>query len=330
MLTTALTRLFALDHPIILAPMGGVSGGALAAAVSNAGGLGLVGGGYGDAEWLHRELSLARQRATRSWGVGLITWAIEPAVLELALSFRPAALMLSFGDPRRHVDAIRRAGCRLICQVQGLEEARLAVEAGADVIVAQGTEGGGHGGQRSTLPLVPAVVDRVAPTPVVAAGGIADGRGLAAALALGAEGALIGTRFYAARESLGHDAAKARIVAADGGSTRRTRVFDIVRDYAWPGPYTGRALRNDFMSRWDGREDALAAALTAERAAFRSAAADGDFDTAMVWAGEGVDLIDSVEDAATLVARIARDAETQLRRAVALAGGATDVRDVTG
>jgi len=321
MLTTALTRLFGLAHPIILAPMGGVSGGALTAAVSNAGGLGLVGGGYGDPEWLRRELSLVREHAKRPWGVGLITWSIGPAVLDLALSFKPAAFMLSFGDPRPHVDAIRRAGCKLICQVQGLDEARLAMEAGADVIVAQGTEGGGHGGQRSTLPLVPAVVDRVAPTPVVAAGGIADGRGLAAALALGAAGALIGTRFYAARESLGHEAAKARIVAADGGSTQRTRVFDIVRDYAWPGSYTGRALRNDFMSRWDGRPDALAAALGGERAAFRRAAADGDFDTAMVWAGEAVDLIDRVDDAGALVERIARDAETRLRAAVSLIGG---------
>ncbi|MBS0326993.1 MAG: nitronate monooxygenase [Proteobacteria bacterium] len=322
MLTTALTRLFDLTHPIVLGPMGGVSGGMLTAAVSNAGGLGLVGGGYGDPEWLGRELSLAREQANRPWGCGLITWAIKPEVLDLALSFEPAAFMLSFGDPRAHVDAIRRAGCKLICQVQGLDEARLAVEAGADLIVAQGTEAGGHGGQRSTLPLVPAVVDLVAPIPVVAAGGIADGRGLAAALALGACGALIGTRFYAARESLGHDAAKARIVAADGGDTRRTRVFDVVRDYSWPKPYTGRALRNDFMARWDGREDALAASLSAERTAFRSAAAAGDFDTAMVWAGEAVDLIDRVDDAAALVARIARDAETCLRRAAALADGA--------
>lgn len=313
MLATALTRLFDLDHPIILAPMGGVSGGALAAAVSNAGGLGLVGGGYGDPEWLRRELAIAHEQATRPWGAGLITWAIKPGVLDLALSFRPAAFMLSFGDPRPHAETIRRAGCKLICQVQGLDEARLAIEAGADVIVAQGTESGGHGGQRSTLPLVPAVVDLVAPIPVVAAGGIGDGRGLAAALALGAAGALLGTRFYAAHEALGHDAAKARIVAADGGNTRRTRVFDVVRDYAWPKPYTGRALRNDFMSRWDGREDALAASLPTERTTFRSAAASGDFDTAMVWAGEAVDLIDSVDDAGVLVERISGDAEARLR-----------------
>ena len=238
-------------------------------------------------------------------------------VLDLALAARPDAVMLSFGDPRPHARAIRDRGCALICQVQGRDEARLAQEAGADFIVAQGTEGGGHGGSRATLPLVPAVVDWVAPTPVVAAGGIADGRGLAAALMLGAHGALIGTRFCATDEALGRDAAKARLVAAHGGDTARTRVFDIVRDYAWPAPYTGRALRNGFMDRWHGCEDALADALGAERGRYRSAVDADDFDTALVWAGEAVDLVTSVEPAATIVARIAEDAETRLRSGVA-------------
>lgn len=132
---------------------------------------------------------------------------------------------------------------------------------------------------------VPAITDAVAPIPVVAAGGIADGRGLAAALMLGAHGALIGTRFYATPEALGHEAAKQRIVAAHGGETARTRVFDIVRGYAWPPLYTGRALRNRFMDRWDGRETELEVALEAERAAYQAAAAKGDCGTAVVWAG---------------------------------------------
>lgn len=318
MIATALTRMFGLRHPIVLAPMGAVSGGRLAAAVSNAGGLGLVGGGYGDPAWLRTELELVRSGTQRPWGVGLITWAIEPAVLELALSFRPAAFMLSFGDPRPWVPAIKAAGCRLICQVQTVADARLAKDAGADVVVAQGTEAGGHGAQRATLPLVPAVVDAVAPLPVLAAGGIVDGRGLAAALALGAHGALIGTRFYASIEALAYPTAKARVVAAQGGDTMRTGVFDIVRGYAWPAPYTGRALTNRFVQRWHGREDALRNALEGERAAFRSAAAAGDFDTAMVWAGEGVDLIDDVPAADALVERISADAETRLRGAAAL------------
>jgi nitronate monooxygenase len=214
MIVTALTEMFGLQHPIVLGPMGGVSGGHLAATVSNAGGLGLVGGGYGDPAWLRTELALVTAETQQPWGVGLITWSIDQSVFDLALSYRPDAFMLSFGDPRPYAPAIKSAGSKLICQVQDLAETRLAQEAGADIIVAQGTEAGGHGARRATLPLVPAVVDAVAPTPVLAAGGIADGRGLAAALMLGAHGALIGTRFYASTEALGQDRAKLRSLRA--------------------------------------------------------------------------------------------------------------------
>jgi len=318
MIATALTKAFELDYPIVLAPMGGASGGRLAAAVSNAGGLGLVGGGYGDREWLARELALVDDAATRAWGVGLITWSIRPGILELALSHRPRALMLSFGDPRPHASAIKAAGCTLVCQVQGVAEARLAQEAGADFIVAQGTEAGGHGGSRSTFPLVPAIVDLVAPTPVLAAGGIMDGRGVAAALMLGAHGALMGTRFLASDEALGRDAAKRRLVEASGGDTARTRVFDVVRGYGWPEGYTGRALSNRFMARFDGREDVLVATLDRERDAYFAAVERDDFDTALVWAGEGIDLVKSVEPAAKLVRDIGDDAEARLRGAASL------------
>ncbi|HEX8013465.1 MAG TPA: nitronate monooxygenase [Casimicrobiaceae bacterium] len=319
MIATALTEMFGLRHPIVLAPMGAVSGGRLAATVSNAGGLGLVGGGYGDPAWLRTELSRVKEGTRQPWGVGLITWSVDRGVVELVLGYRPHAVMLSFGDPRPYASAIKSAGCKLICQVQGFAEMKLAQDSGADIIVAQGTEAGGHGAQRATLPLVPAVVDAVAPIPVVAAGGIADGRGLAAALMLGAHGALIGTRFYASTEALGPHQAKQRIVAAHGNQTARTCVFDIVRGYAWPPGYPGRALRNRFMERWHDRESDLAAVLETERAAYQVAARDGDYDTAVVWAGEGVDLIKSVESAAALVARISAEAEAQLRVGAKLA-----------
>ncbi len=311
---TALTEAIGLEYPIVLAPMASVSGGRLAAAVSDAGGLGLVGGGYGDARWLREQLSLARAGTTRPWGVGLITWAATHETVRLALDYEPRVFMLSFGDPRPYVPAIKSAGCALICQVQDVEGAHAAEAAGADVIVAQGTEAGGHGAARATLPLVPAVVDAVAPTtPVLAARGIADGRGLAAALMLGAQGVLMGTRFYAAAESLGHPRAKVRIVAGEGGDTRRTRVFDVVRGHEWPEPYTGRALRNRFLERWEGREDELAAGSDAEGRAFREAVGEGDFETAMVWAGEAVDLIAEVAGAAELVRSIGAEAESNLR-----------------
>lgn len=313
-LKTPLTELLGLTYPIVLAPMGAVSGGELAAAVSNAGGLGLVGGGYGDRQWLSRELCLAATNARDRWGVGLITWHASHEAVELALSYRPKVFFLSFGDPRPYIRAIKDAGCVLILQVQDIEAAREAKAQGADIVVAQGAEAGGHGAIRATLPLVPAVVDAVDPLPVLAAGGIGDGRGLAAALALGAAGALIGTRFCAANEALTHPGAKQRLVSAQGAQTMRTRVFDTARGYTWPPPYTGRALRNTFMSKWHDRD----AALTADRAElerYRAAAQAGDFDTALVWAGECVDMIDRIEPAGAIVQRIGLEAEEWLQRA---------------
>jgi nitronate monooxygenase len=311
---TALTEAFGLEYPIVSAPMGWVSGGRLAAAVSNAGGLGLVAGAYGDPVWLQPQLELVQAEAKRPWGVGLITWAAPPASLELALHYRPAADFLSFGDPGKYAQLIKAVGCTLICQVQEVESARQAVAAGADIVVAQGSEAGGHAGVRATLPLVPAVVDAVAPVPVLAAGGIADGRGLAAALMLGAQGALLGTRFYAAAESLGHEQARGRLVAASAGDTVRSHVFDIVRDfYPWPEPYVARALHNRFVDRWHGREPELQGALTEETPAYWRARDEGDVDVAAVFAGECVDLIRAVEPAAELVRQIGGEAEALLR-----------------
>jgi nitronate monooxygenase len=311
---TALTEAFGLKYPIVLAPMGSVAGGRLAAEVSNSGGLGLVGGGYGDPDWLREELSLARDKARRPWGVGLITWCATQEIVDLALSYEPNAFMLSFGDSSPYASAIKETGCKLICQVQNIEGALAAEAAGADVIVAQGTEAGGHGAEHaSTLPLLPAVVDAVDATPVLAAGGIADGRGLAAALMLGAQGVLIGTRFYASIEALGHEQAKEQIVAARGSETKRTQVFDVVRGLEWPEEYTGRALRNDFLERWDGWEKELATAPDGEDEAFRKAEQEGNTDISMVWCGEAVDLISDVPAAAELVRRVGAEAEARLQ-----------------
>src|SRR6476620_1958546 len=299
MIRTKLTDMFELQHPLILAPMGGVAGGALAAAVSNAGGLGLVGGGYGDREWLRTELSVVKAGTKRPWGVGLITWSIEPDLLDLALSYRPDAFILSFGDPRPHVPAIRKAGCRLICQVQDLAQAKLAAAAGADLIVAEGNEAGGHSGTRGTLPFVPAAVDAVAPLPVVAAGGIADGRGLAAALALGAQGALLGTRFVMSDEAGALPAYLARL--RDGRET--DTVYSQLFDGGWPdSPH--RTLRNGLIDAWEaaGRPGPGARAGEGEVVG-RTAAGDpisryqsvspaegfeGDVDELPMWAGQSV------------------------------------------
>src|SRR5215469_6088537 len=259
-LRTAFTELFSIQHPIALAPMGGSAGGALAAAVSEGGGLGLVGGGRCDADWLDRELGLVAAGTRKPWGVGFQSWAVDVALIERALAHGPRAVMLSFGDPRPLAEPIRRAGSMLIIQVTDLREAREAIDVGADVIVAQGTEAGGHSGQagRSTLSFVPVVVDLAAPTPVLAAGGIADGRGLAAALALGAAGALIGTRFQAATEALVDPSVPKAILEGSGEDTERGTLLDIARGSGWPSRYPARTLRHPFTELWRRRADQLA------------------------------------------------------------------------
>jgi len=238
--------------------------------------------------------------------------AKNPRILNLVLERRPPAIMLSFGDVRPHADKIKRAGALMICQIQTVAQAKDAVANGADVLVPQGAEGGGHGISRGTLPLVPAVVDIAGGIPVAAAGGIADGRGLAAALMLGADGVLVGTRFYASQEAAGFTAAKERIVAANGDQTIRSILFDIARGNVWPAPYGGRLLQNDFTERWRGREAELLQHQGAESARYAEARAAGDFDTAGVIAGEAVDLIEDIPPAAVIVERMIKEATALL------------------
>jgi len=316
-LRTKLTELLGIRHPVLLAPMGGTAGGSLAAAVSRAGGLGLIGGGDSMSigpDWVEREFAAAGNQRV---GCGFITWALveRPEVLDLALRHAPAALMLSFGDAAPYLPRIKTTGIPVICQVQSLAQARQVLEQGADIIVAQGAEAGGHGARRATLPLVPAVVDMVAASgrdvPVVASGGFADGRGLAAALMLGAAGVLMGTRFHAAEESLLAPEGKQRIVASSGDDTQRSKVFDIANGSRWPREYNSRTLVNRFTETWRGREAALATDA-AVIAGYEKARAAGEFDTAAVNAGEGVDLIHAVEPAGEIVRRVVAEAEAAL------------------
>ena len=319
-MTRPITEVLGIRHPIVLAPMGGVAGGRLAAAVTAAGGLGLIGTGYADAGWIDAQFDLADGARV---GIGFITWdlARSPARLAAALARRPVAVMLSFGDAGPFLDRIRASGAKVLLQVQTLAAAVEAAALAPDVIVAQGHEAGGHGGGRGLLPLLPAVVDRVGPIPVLAAGGIADGRGLVACQALGAAGVLIGTRFYTAEESLAAPAAKARAVRESGDRTTRTRVFDIVRRLPWPPHWTGRALRNEFTERWHGRESALEAETDTEQPRYAAAVEAGAFDTAAVWAGEGLDLVRDVAPAGVILERLVREAEAVRTRLGRASGG---------
>ncbi len=313
-ISTPLTNLLGICHPILAAPMDLVADARLTTAVSAAGGLGILGGGYGNEHWLARELDLLVQSQVR-FGVGFITWSMakQPKLLDLALESKPAAVMLSFGDPRPFVDRIKRTGAILICQIQSAALAREAAAAGADVLVAQGTEAGGHGVSRGLVALVPEVVDAVGNSmPVVAAGGIADGRGLAAALMLGASGVLLGTRFYATEEAAGEQAAKERIRAATGDDTLRSIVFDISRRNVWPAPFSGRCLRNAHLDRWFGREVDLLRHQEEEATRYATARRDGDFDVAAVIAGESSGLIREICSARDVVERIVGQASALL------------------
>ena len=316
-LRTAFTELLGLRHPIALAPMGGSAGGALAAAVGNAGGLGLLGGGNGNRNWLARELPVVTSGTRGPWGVGFQSWAVDAATVELALESRPTAVMLSFGDPRPLAGPVLASGATLIIQVTSLDEARQALDVGADVIVAQGTEAGGHGARHgwSTLAFTPVVADLAAPVPVLAAGGIADGRGVAAALALGAAGALVGTRLLATAEALEDPAAKKAIVDASGEDTERSAVLDIARGSRWPREYTGRTLAHPFLDEWRDREDELAASPAA-RSDYQLGVASGELPPQPVWASQAIDLITDLPPAAEVVASLAAQAEAALARAL--------------
>jgi nitronate monooxygenase len=315
-IVTPVTQRLGIVHPILLAPMDRVADARLTAAVSGAGGFGILGGGYGDEQWLSRELDLLEQPRPR-FGVGFITWSMakQQKLLDLALERKPIAVMLSFGDPKPFVDRIKRTGAILICQIQSLALAKEAATAGADILIAQGTEAGGHGASRGLISLVPEVVDAIGTNiPVVAAGGIADGRGLAAALMLGASGILMGTRFYASREAAGVQAAKERIREAAGDDTLRSIVFDISRRNVWPAPFTGRCLRNTQTDRWFGREIELMRHLDEESAKYAAAREAGDFDIAAVIAGEAVGLIHDIPSAHDVIERVVREASELLAR----------------
>lgn len=309
-LRTSLTTRLNIRHPILLAPMSGCAGGALAAAVTEAGGLGLIGGGVADPEWLKTEY--VRAGNTRV-GVGFITWLLaqRPDTLAVALDRQPAAIMLSFGDHTPFVDAIKKAEVPLICQVQTVAQAIHAARTGADIIIAQGQEAGGHGmTARGTIIVAPAIVDAIDPeVPIVAAGGIADGRGLAAALMLGCGGVLMGTRFVATNESLYTEIRKSAIVGAAGDETIRTEVFDILRrGEPWPHQFTGRALRNEVAEQWLGDVSALYENLDEERARFAEADARDDMSGGVLWAGESVDLVHDIVPAREIVERTVADA----------------------
>ncbi len=226
-------------------------------------------------------------------------------------------MIFAFGDATAYIARCKEAGVPTLWQVQRLDQARQALAAEVDILVAQGQEAGGHGLERGLTTLLPAVRDLAGDDQlVVAAGGIGDGRGLAASLMLGADGVMMGTRFFAAAEACGPPGAGARLVAATGDDTVRTRVFDLARGFDWPEGFTGRVLQNDFSRRWHGDDEGLRAQIDQERARYNAATVD-DLATRVVHAGEVVDLITRVMPAAEIVAETVAEAARLLRGAPA-------------
>ena len=320
---TRFTEAFGVEHPIVCAPMAYVTGGKLAAAVSKAGGLGLLGGGY--AGTVGAEPDLAAERAIAGderIGVGFITWALAkaPRMLDLALQFSPACLFLSFGDPRPFAGPVQRAGVKLMCQVQSLAHVDEALEAGAAAIVAQGAEAGGHGANRSTLPFVPEVADYLArrspQTLLLAAGGIADGRGLAAALMLGADGVVVGTRFWSTLEALTPPAMVERAIGASGDDTVRTTAVDALRGVPWPREFSFRVLANELTDAWADREDEAMRNFGALAGDYADARNRGDLSMVVTVAGEAVGLVRDRPNAASVVDSMVAEAERLLSRGI--------------
>jgi nitronate monooxygenase len=318
MIATALTDLLAVRVPIINAPMTPQAGGRLARAVSEAGAFGMVGIEEIDTEeGIAEQLAIVTAGPRVPFGIGLVAWVIErrPELLEIAIAAKPNLISISFGDVGPFVPRLREAGILVASQVQSRHWAEVALKAEVDVLVAQGTEAGGHTGSVGTLPLLQIVLE-LTDRPVVAAGGIASGRGLAAVVAAGAAGAWIGTPFLLAEEALNSSRARVRIVEADETETLYTSVYDRLQDKSWPAEFRARALRNPFGAKWTGHEEQLVAG-TEPRLAFEQARAAEDYDIAHVYAGQSVGLLSTIQPAGTIVSNI----EMQARELLTAVGG---------
>ena len=320
MLRTRFTEMFGLSHPVMSAPMALHSGGTLAAAVSGCGGLGSFGGTHPaqGPEWIRSEVAKIRAVTDGPFGIGFITpfLAFTGPLLAAALAEGPAAVAFSFADPDPWIGPCHEAGARVICQVQNFQDAEMAVAAGADVLVAQGTEAGGHTGTMSLLPFLAAMVARYPDIPVLAAGGIADGRTLAAALMAGADGAWLGTAFLATPEAVEvDDIHKQLIVDSDGSDTVFTRAYDIMSGLPWPSSIGERVRRNQFTDEWAERE----AELRSRREEIVGTAAPNPFEgppdpaTSAILYGQSAAFVDAIRPAAEIVRAVSEDAERILR-----------------
>ncbi|MQY20462.1 NAD(P)H-dependent flavin oxidoreductase [Nocardia macrotermitis] len=314
-LSTAWSRAMGLRIPVVNAPMGGVAGGRLAAAVGAAGGLGMIGmGSAGSVAALERELAQLGDDAGR-FGIGLVDWVVatQPGLLDRAIAAEPVLISVSFGTDMSWVDRVRDAGIRTATQVYNAEEAKRAERSGVDVLVARGAEGGGHGAvEMATLPLLDAVLDAVS-IPVLAAGGIGSAATLAAMLTAGASGVWLGTCLAACPESLLSQDGREAMIAARGTDTILTRAFDVGMELPWATRFPTRVLRNEFAARWTGHEAELARDPAA-RAELGAGIARADQRVTPIDAGQGVGLVTAAEPVAQLLGSLCAGAARLLGR----------------
>ncbi len=316
MLRTRFTDLLGLSLPAMNAPMSNHSGGTLAAAVSGAGGLGTFGGSndFGP-DWLREQIQFIRGAADGPFGVGFITQLIEldPTNFEIVLEEQVPVAIFSFSDPEPWLSRARDAGAVTICQVQSLELARLAVDAGADMLLVQGNEAGGHTGGMNLLPLLVATVEQYPEVPVLAAGGITTGRALAAVLAAGAEGASLGTALLATPEAVEvPEAFKEQVVRSDGQDTVFTRLYDLLGNTPWPTGIAGRVYRNRLVREWDGRDEAMMEHREELASDVAAARARHDPEVSSVYMGQGAGAVNAIRPAAEVMGDICREAERLL------------------
>ncbi|HLZ94799.1 MAG TPA: nitronate monooxygenase [Candidatus Dormibacteraeota bacterium] len=307
-LHTPVCGVLGIEVPIVQAGMSTYTSAELVAAVSNAGGLGIIGALGRKVDDLRDEIRRVRALTSKPFGVNHVVCLLDDACFNLTLAQRVPVLSLSWGHSEALTTRAHEVGMKVVHQVTTPEEAGVAVTEGADVVVAQGSEAGGHvGTAMTTMALVPQTVDVVRPVPVLAAGGIADGRGLAAAMMLGAQGVLMGTRFLATVEAHGRGHSKDVLLNSLGSQTLASKFYDDVLGNLWPGSVV-RSVRSGLLDDWARRPDEWAAAAEKIRPELRAAVDNGDF----VLAGEAVGLVHEILPAAELVAKIATEAEALL------------------
>ncbi len=307
MLRTAVCDLLGIKYPIVQGGMAHVGTAELVSAVSNAGGLGIIGAGHYPADWVRQQIVRTRQLTDYPFGVNLPLTSPElEAVVAAVIDERVGIVATGAGDPSALIPGLKRAGIRIMAVVGTVSLARKAAAAGADVIVAEGMESGGRIGETTTMVLVPQVVDAVA-VPVIAAGGIADGRGLVAALALGAQGVQIGTRFICTTECIAHPVFKELLLKADDRATSVTRQS------------TGlplRTLRNRLSEQVTELERAGMRPEELElfdRGRMYQGMIEGDVDEGSLLAGQTAGLVREIKPAATVIDEIMAEAEALIR-----------------